>query len=196
MKEKNIFWNSGHITKEHRNRLLGFRNKVLWFTGLSGSGKSTIARAVEKLLHEQGILTYVLDGDNVRRGLNNDLGFSAKERQENIRRISEVAKLFHDSGVFVVVSFISPHREQRDYARSMIGEDFIEVFVDCPIEECEKRDEKGLYRKARAGEIKDFTGIHQPYEKPLSPELSIDTEKNNVDTSVSIIIHYLKNSHQ
>jgi len=188
----NVTWQQGHITREQRSKLLGHDNKVLWFTGLSGSGKSTVAHALEKTLHEKGVLTYALDGDNLRHGLNKNLGFSAEDRDENIRRVSEVAKLFHDSGVMVLVSFISPHRVMRDHARQLIGKDFVEVFVDCPLSECEKRDVKGLYKRARAGEIKEFTGISAPYEPPLSAEIVIDTSIMSIEASVQRIIDHLK----
>lgn len=189
---KNIVWHPEQIKKEHRNQLLGFQNKVLWFTGLSGSGKSTIARELENSLHKQGILTYVLDGDNVRHGLNSNLGFSPEDRKENIRRISEVAKLFHDSGTMTIVSFISPYKEDRDYARQLIGNDFVEVHIDCPIDECEKRDPKGLYKKARDGIIKDFTGISAPYESPEAPEIKIESHNEKLNNSVQKINSFLK----
>lgn len=191
MKPKNIIWHDGHVPKDNRAKLIGYKNKVLWFTGLSGSGKSTIARQVEQELYNRGILSYVLDGDNIRHGLNRDLGFSREDRAENIRRISEVAKLFYDSGIFVLVCFISPYREARNRARALIGEDFIEIFVDCPAEECERRDSKGFYKKARAGEIADFTGISAPYEKPENPEIVVNTEKLGINESAQKIINYL-----
>lgn len=193
MKEKNIVWHNGHISKESRNKLLGFKNKVIWFTGLSGSGKSTIARELEKALFEEGSISYVLDGDNVRHGLNNDLGFSEKDREENIRRIGEVSKLFFDAGVMVIVCFISPYEKDRNAIREKIGKDFIEIFVDCRLEDCEKRDPKGLYKKARAGEIKEFTGISAPYEKPKDPEISLNTSEESVKECVTKIREYLKN---
>ena len=186
--EKNIVWHHGDITKKDRNTLLGFKNKVLWFTGLSGSGKSTIAHSIASRLHEKGILTYVLDGDNIRHGLNSDLGFSDTDREENIRRIAEVAKLFYDSGIMVIVCFISPYKKERDHARDLIGDDFIEIFVDCPLNECEKRDPKGLYKKARSGEITDFTGVSAPYEKPQNPEIIVDSSKMKLEDSVERII--------
>ena len=180
MKMSKVYWHRGHITKESRNKLLGYKNKVLWFTGLSGSGKSTLANEVEKALHERGKLCYVLDGDNVRHGFNSDLGFSPEDREENIRRIGEVTKLFYDAGLFVLVCFISPYKKDRNKVRKMIGEDFIEIFVKCALEECEKRDIKGMYKKARKGEIKEFTGISAPYEKPDMPELVLNTEKMKI----------------
>ena len=191
MKSSNVTWHHGDISKKDRSKLLGFENKVLWFTGLSGSGKSTLAREVEKNLFEKSILSYVLDGDNVRHGLNSDLGFSPKDRQENIRRISEVTNLFYDSGLFVLVCFISPYRKDRNYARELIGKDFIEIFVKCSVKECEKRDPKGLYKKARQGVIKDFTGISAPYEKPENPELIVNTEKLSIKKSTEKIMNFL-----
>ena len=191
MKSSNVTWHHGDISKKDRSKLLGFENKVLWFTGLSGSGKSTLAREVEKNLFEKSILSYVLDGDNVRHGLNSDLGFSPKDRQENIRRISEVTNLFYDSGLFVLVCFISPYRKDRNYARELIGKDFIEIFVKCSVKECEKRDTKGLYKKARQGVIKDFTGISAPYEKPENPELIVNTEKLSIKKSTEKIMNFL-----
>lgn len=187
-----VFWHHGHITKEDRNSLLGYKNKVLWFTGLSGSGKSTLAREVEKRLYEQGKLCYVLDGDNIRHGLNSDLGFSPKDRKENIRRIAEVAKLFYDAGLFVLVCFISPYKRDRKYARNLIGKDFVEIYVKCSLEECEKRDPKGLYKKARAGEIKNFTGINAPYEEPEDAEIVVDTTHKEIEESKEILISNLK----
>jgi len=192
IKSKNITWEEGLVSKELRNALLGQQNKVLWFTGLSGSGKSRIAHELEKALHERGVLSYVLDGDNMRHGLNKDLGFSEQDRQENIRRVGEVSKLFHDSGVFVIACFISPYEKDRGGARKLIGDDFVEVFIDCPLEECEKRDRKGLYKKARAGEIKNFTGITAPYEAPSGAELQINTKDLNVEESVKKILDYLQ----
>lgn len=191
-KATNITWHEGKVTKEDREKLLGQKGVVLWFTGLSGSGKSTIARAVEKRLFEEGHLCYVLDGDNIRFGLNKNLGFSPGDRAENIRRISEVAKLFADAGVITLTAFISPYRADRDKARDLLkpGE-FIEIYVDCPLEECEKRDTKGLYKKARAGEIKEFTGISAPYEEPFSPELVLDTAVETLEESVEKVITYL-----
>jgi len=191
-KATNITWHEGKVTKEDREKLLGQKGVVLWFTGLSGSGKSTIARAVEKRLFEEGRLCYVLDGDNIRFGLNKNLGFSPGDREENIRRISEVAKLFADAGVITLTAFISPYRADRDKARDLLkpGE-FIEIYVDCPLEECEKRDTKGLYKKARAGEIKEFTGISAPYEEPFSPELVLDTAVETLEESVEKVITYL-----
>jgi len=157
-KSKNIFWHEGDITKEDRERLNGHRGVCLWFTGLSGSGKSSIAQEVQNLLYEQGVHTYVLDGDNIRHGLNSDLGFSPEDRNENIRRIGEVSKLFVDAGLVVMTAFISPYRKDRDRVRQIMDDgDFVEIYVEADLETCEKRDPKGLYKKARAGEIKEFT---------------------------------------
>ena len=191
IKARNIVWQQSQITKQQRAEVLGHKSKVLWFTGLSGSGKSTVAGELEKKLHEKGIVSYVLDGDNIRHGLNNDLGFSPEARKENIRRVGEVAKLFYDAGIFVVVCFISPYKEDRDRIRNFIGDDFVEVFVKCSLEECEKRDKKGLYEKARRGEIKDFTGIHAPYEEPQNPELIINTEENTAKECADKILNLI-----
>ncbi len=171
----NIHWHEHIVKREDRTRLIGKKNRVIWLTGLSGSGKSTIASLLEKRLHSMGYLTYILDGDNVRHGLNSDLGFSRKDREENIRRVAEVAKLMYDAGITVIVAFISPFRKGREYARSLIGKDFVEVYVKCPLEVCRKRDPKGLYRKAEMGEIREFTGVDSPYEEPDRPEVVVDT---------------------
>lgn len=173
---KNVTFHRGTVDRENRERLLGQRGCVVWFTGLSGSGKSTIAREVETLLAAAGRLVYVLDGDNVRHGLNSDLGFSDADRQENIRRIAEVAALFVDAGIIVLTAFISPFVDDRERARAIIGPDrFVEVFVDTPLATCERRDPKGLYEKARSGAIAEFTGISSPYEPPLAPALVLQT---------------------
>ncbi|RMF06220.1 adenylyl-sulfate kinase [Candidatus Woesearchaeota archaeon] len=185
---KNVVWHEGKVTRQMRNELLGYENRVVWFTGLSGSGKSTLAVEVEKKLHEKGILAFILDGDNIRHGLNSDLGFSKEDRKENIRRVAEVAKLFYEAGVYVLVSFISPFRSERDYARKLIGKDFVEVFVSCPLEECMKRDPKGMYEKAKKGLIKEFTGVDSPYEEPLNPEIVVDTSKEEISQSVKKIL--------
>ncbi|GMU38464.1 MAG: adenylyl-sulfate kinase [Phycisphaerae bacterium] len=178
VKATNITWHEGHVSRAEREALLKQKGVLLWFTGLSGSGKSTIAYTLEHALVQRGRLAYVLDGDNIRHGLNKNLGFSAEDRAENIRRIGEVGKLFVDAGVITMTSFISPYRSDRDAARKTVGEgNFFEIFCDTPIEVCEQRDPKGLYKKARAGEIKGFTGIDDPYEAPLNPELVIDNSK-------------------
>jgi adenylylsulfate kinase len=192
-KATNITWHEQTITKEERQAQNGHGSCVLWFTGLSGSGKSTIANAVSKELYRQTINEYVLDGDNVRHGLNKDLGFKEADRNENIRRIGEVAKLFVDSGKIVTTAFISPFRRDRDQVRELFEEaEFIEVFVDCPLDECEKRDPKQLYAKARRGEIKDFTGIDSPYEAPTQPEITIHSERLSVEEAVTAILDYLR----
>ena len=192
-KATNITWHEQTITKEERRAQNGHGSCVLWFTGLSGSGKSTIANAVSTELYRQSINEYVLDGDNVRHGLNKDLGFSEADRNENIRRIGEVAKLFVDSGKIVTTAFISPFQNDRDQVRNLFEKgEFIEVFVDCPLEECEKRDPKQLYAKARRGEIKDFTGIDSPYEEPSQAEITIASGTQTVEEAVSKILQYLR----
>ena len=180
------------IKRSDREIIKNQKSCVIWLTGLSGSGKSTIANELEYQLNKMNYHTYLLDGDNIRNGLNTDLGFSDKDRKENIRRISEVAKLFLDAGIITITAFISPFREDREKAREIIGDDLIEVFIDTPIEECIKRDPKGLYKKALNGDIKEFTGINSPYEKPINPEIYIDTTKNDILSSVNLIINYLK----
>ena len=188
----NITWHDAAITKEDRHNQNGHGSCVLWFTGLSGSGKSTIANAFSSFLFKEGISEYVLDGDNIRHGLNRDLGFSDEDRSENIRRIGEVAKLFVDSGAIVTTAFISPFRSDRQLVRDLFDEnEFIEVYVHCPIEECERRDPKQLYAKARRGEIRDFTGIDSPYEEPINPEITIRSDLSSVDEAVAIIKDYL-----
>jgi len=183
----------GRITRKDRERLKGHRSFILWFTGLSGSGKSTLSHRVEELLYQQGIHTYILDGDNIRTGLNKDLGFSEEDRKENIRRIGEVAKLFVDAGVVVLSAFISPYKRDREFVRSLVPEgDFIEVYVKCPLEVCEQRDPKGLYKKARQGIIKNFTGIDDPYEEPENPEIVVETDKMSIDECAKKILDYLK----
>ncbi len=181
---RQITWHPMDITRERREELLGQKAATIWFTGLSGSGKSTLANAFEQQLAAMGKHTMLLDGDNVRFGLNRDLGFSKEDRVENIRRIAEVAKLMNDAGLIVLTSFISPFREERQAAREIIGTSFIEVYVSTPLEECERRDVKGLYRAARKGEIAEFTGITSAYEIPLQPELTIDTSIGSVVDSV------------
>ena len=176
IKGTNVVWHEGHVNREHRETLLNQKGVLVWLTGLSSSGKSTVAFNVEQALVGRGHLAYVLDGDNIRHGLNNNLGFSAGDRTENIRRIGEVGKLFTDSGVVTLASFVSPYAADRAAVRALMGEgDFIEVFVDTPLEECECRDTKGLYAKARRGELKNFTGIDSPYEPPENPEVQIST---------------------
>jgi adenylylsulfate kinase len=192
-KSTNITWHEGHISRRDRETLLGQRGATVWLTGLSGSGKSTIAVAAEGALVERGRVSYVLDGDNVRHGLNKNLGFSPEDRTENIRRIGEVARLFTDAGVIVFTSFISPYRADRDAVRALMEEgDFIEVHVDASVETCEERDVKGLYVKARAGEIPEFTGISAPYEAPERPELVLDTNRQTVEESVSALVRHLE----
>mgnify|MGYP006349103609 FL=1 len=192
MKDENIVWHNQSITKEKRLILLNQKPCILWFTGLSGSGKSTIANAVELELFKRGRKTYLLDGDNVRHGLNKDLGFSEQDRIENIRRIGEVAKLFVDSGLIVLTAFISPFKSDRQIARSLVKYDeFIEVFIDTPLEVCEQRDPKGLYKKARDGAIKNFTGISSPYEAPEEPQIHIKTDEHSIEECVDIVINYL-----
>ena len=192
-KSTNITWHPGHIDRRDRERLLGQQGTALWLTGLSGSGKSTIAVAVEAELVKRGHLAYVLDGDNVRHGLNNNLGFSPEDRTENIRRIAEVAKLFADNGTIVLTSFISPYRADREAARGLfLAGDFLEIHVDADVSTCESRDPKGLYKKARAGEIPEFTGISAPYEAPDSPELVVDTATLSLQQSVAAVIELLE----
>lgn len=189
----NITWHDSEVTKEDRQRQNGHKSAVIWFTGLSGSGKSTVSVALEKALFEEGKHSYRLDGDNVRHGLNKNLGFSPEDRKENIRRIGEVSKLLVDAGTIAITAFISPYREDRDEVREILEDgEFIEVYTECSVEECEKRDPKGLYEKARSGEIKEFTGISAPYEAPKHPEITINTEKQSIDESVKQILNYLK----
>ena len=191
-KATNIIWHQSEVNQAAREELLKQKGVVIWFTGLSGSGKSTIANQVANGLHQLGKLTYVLDGDNIRHGLNKNLGFSPEDREENIRRIGEVAKLFADAGVITTTAFISPYRKDRDKAREILEDGrFIEVFVDCPLEVCESRDPKGLYKKARAGEIKEFTGIDAPYEVPENAEIVINTNDLDLAASIQKVIDYL-----
>ncbi|WP_208592137.1 adenylyl-sulfate kinase [Gracilibacillus suaedae] len=190
---KNIVWHDSAVSKQDRIKQNNHQSPVLWFTGLSGSGKSTITVELEKALFEKGVRSYRLDGDNIRHGLNNNLGFSPEDRKENIRRIGEVAKLLNDAGIITLTAFISPYREDRDNVRKLLADgEFIEVYVKCSLEKCEARDPKGLYQKARSGEIKGFTGIDAPYEEPEQPELVIDTENKSVDEAVTEIIEYLE----
>ena len=191
-KSTNITWHGSNVTKDEREQILG-KGCVVWLTGLSGSGKSTVARRVEQLLLERGRFAYVLDGDNVRFGLNKDLGFAPADRTENIRRIGEVAKLFADGSVLTVTAFISPYTKDRDAVREIMPEGrFIECLVDAPLEVCEERDPKGLYKKARSGEIPNFTGISAPYEAPPKPELVVTTAGCTVDQSAQQVVDYLE----
>jgi len=191
-KATNIVWHQSSVDREARSNQRGHLSAILWFTGLSGSGKSTLANAVNVALHKNGYSTYVLDGDNIRHGLCKDLGFSDVDREENIRRISEVSKLFLDAGIIVLTAFVSPFRVDRENARSLVGEnDFIEIYCSANLSVCETRDTKGLYAKARNGEIKDFTGISSPYEEPQSPELKIDTGNLDIDKCVEIVTDLL-----
>jgi adenylylsulfate kinase len=195
IKATNITWHEGHVTREERAGLLKQKGATLWFTGLSGSGKSTIAFTLEHALVQSGRLAYVLDGDNIRHGLNKNLGFSAADREENIRRIGEVAKLFADCGVLTMTSFISPYRKDRDLVRSLheaANLPFLEIHVNTPIETCEQRDPKGLYKKARAGELKGFTGIDDPYEAPLKPELTLDATSTSPQEATVLLMQYLE----
>lgn len=196
-KATNIHWHDGDITRGDRAAMLGHKGVTLWFTGLSGSGKSTIAVAVEKALAARGVLSYRLDGDNIRHGINANLGFSAEDRQENIRRVGEISKLFADTGVVVLSSFISPYADDRALVRKIHEENdlpFMEVFVDCSLEAAESRDPKGLYKKARAGEIRGFTGIDDPYEAPVTPELHLRTDQMSLEHEVEAVIKALQES--
>ncbi len=191
-KATNVTWHAHNITREDRQKLNGHRGAVLWFTGLSGCGKSTIANAVDQLLHERGAHTFVLDGDNIRMGLSRNLGFTPEDRTENIRRIGEVARLFSDSATIISSAFISPSRADRDLVRALLPEgDFIEIMVQASLETCESRDPKGLYKKARAGEIENFTGISAPYEAPENPELVLDSDHKGVEELARQVIAYL-----
>lgn len=188
----NVVWQNTIVQREQREHQNGHRGTILWFTGLSGAGKSTLAYTVEAKLHAMGMHTYVLDGDNVRHGLCNDLGFSADDRTENIRRIGEMAKLFVDAGCIVLTAFISPFRSDREKVRALVdAEDFFEIYCRCDLDVCEQRDVKGLYKKARAGEVKDFTGISSPYEAPLEPEICVDTDQQNLDQCVQLVMDQL-----
>ena len=192
---QNIVWHQSSIDREAVANQRGHSSSILWFTGLSGSGKSTLANAVNKALFENGLASYVLDGDNIRHGLCKDLGFSEADREENIRRIGEVSKLFLDAGIIVLTAFVSPFRRDRDNARSLVeSSDFIEIYCSANLKVCEERDTKGLYAKARAGQIKDFTGISSPYEEPESPELRIETGSKDLDQCVAEVIKYMKKS--
>ncbi|MFA0166264.1 adenylyl-sulfate kinase [Vibrio breoganii] len=195
MGNHNIVWHQASVTREQRQQLKGHKPAVLWFTGLSGSGKSTIANAVELKLNQLSVHSYLLDGDNVRHDLNSDLGFSDEDRIENIRRIGEVAKLFVDSGSLVLTAFISPFIQDREQVRSLLPDgEFIEVFVDTPIETCELRDPKGLYKKARKGEIKHFTGLTSDYEAPQAAEIHLKTDQQSIEESAEQVIQYLRDN--
>ncbi len=192
-KSRNITKITTHVTREDRERMLGQKGVTLWFTGLSGSGKSTVAIEVDRLLTERGVACTVLDGDNVRHGLNSDLGFSPEDRNENIRRIGEVAKLFTEAGIINLTAFISPYRADRDRNRAIQAEgDFVEIYVDTPLEICEQRDPKGLYKKARAGIIPEFTGISAPYEAPENAEIVLKTGEQSVEESAAVVVAYLE----
>ncbi len=192
-KATNIKWHHGKITRDDRVNLMKQKGGTIWLTGLSGSGKSTIAVELEHALIENKHQAYILDGDNIRHGLNKNLGFSPDDRSENIRRIGEVAKLFTDANIITITAFISPYRQDRDNARKLFqAGEFIEIYVKCPLDVCEQRDTKGLYKKARKGEVKEFTGISAPYEEPLNPELTIDTSKLSIDESTRTIVAYLE----
>ncbi|EDN36265.1 adenylyl-sulfate kinase [Francisella tularensis] len=187
----NIIWHKTSVSTEERSLQKKHKPIVLWYTGLSGAGKSTIANAVDRILYERGYHTYIIDGDNIRHGLNHDLGFDEISRTENIRRVSEVAKLFVDAGLIVSIVLISPFIYDREQARKIIGDNFIEIFIDAPLAECEKRDPKKLYKKAREGEIANFTGISSPYEKPINPHIHITSSSKTIDECADKIINYL-----
>ncbi len=196
MKSSDVVWHRATVTRGRRETLRGHRSVILWFTGLSGAGKSTVAHALEERLHMMGTSTFVLDGDNVRHGLCGDLGFSIEDRTENIRRVGEMVKLFLEGGVITLTAFISPLRSDRQRVRQLVDEgDLIEVYCKCSLETCEARDVKGLYKKARAGEIKEFTGISSPYEEPEHPEVVVDTDTLTVDESVDQLIAYMRKRH-
>lgn len=194
-KATNVTWHDGEVTREDRNKILGQKGATLWFTGLSGSGKSTVAVALEQALAAKGKLTYRLDGDNIRLGINKNLGFSAEDRTENIRRIGEISKLFVDVGIITLSSFVSPYRADRDLVRELheaAGMQFIEVYVDVPLSVAEERDPKGLYKKARAGEIPNFTGISDPYEEPLNAEVVLNSHEMSLEEEVAVLLNILE----
>jgi len=192
-KATNVVWHDHAVDREKREQLIKQKGVVLWFTGLSGSGKSTVANEVAHKMHGREKLVYILDGDNIRHGLNKDLGFSPEDRKENIRRISEVANLFADAGLITITAFISPYAKDRNFCRELVGEGrFLEIYVKASLKTCEKRDPKGMYKKARAGEIKEFTGINAPYEEPENPELIIDTDKETVEESAEKVLEKLE----
>jgi len=190
-KSPNVVWHEARVTREMRERLNGHKGAALWFTGLSGAGKSTLAHAVEERLHAMGCRTFVIDGDNVRHGLCSDLGFSDADRVENIRRVAEVAKLFVEAGVLTLTAFISPFRADRARARRLLGEDFVEIYCDASLDVCESRDVKGLYKRARKGEIPDFTGVSSPYEPPEHPEIVAPTGTESLETCVDRVVNWL-----
>jgi len=191
--ENYVVWHNSHVSRDDRNSLNNHKSGLVWFTGLPSSGKSTIAHGLEKELFSRGMRTYVLDGDNVRHGLNSNLGFSREDRRENLRRIVELSKLMVDAGLIVLAAFISPYREDREYVRSRFdGDNFLEIYVRCSVEECERRDPKDNYKRARAGLIKDYTGVSAAYEEPESPDLVIDTEEVNLATSVQRVLDLLE----
>ena len=194
MTSSNTVWHNATVTRARREQRNQHKGAVVWFTGLSGAGKSTIAHTVEERLFEMGCHSYVFDGDNVRHGLCSDLGFAEKDRSENIRRIAEMCNLFLDAGVIALTAFISPLHKDRDLVRKLIGKNFFEVYCQCPVKVCEQRDVKGLYKKARAGEIDNFTGISAPYEAPLNPDLVIETDKLELEESVDMVIELLLNA--
>lgn len=191
MASSNTVWHNATVTRERRENRNNNVGTVIWFTGLSGSGKSTLAHSVEEKLFQRGCQSYVFDGDNVRHGLCSDLGFTEEDRAENIRRIAEMCRLFVDAGVIALTAFISPQRSDRKMVRTLLGEDYIEIYVRCPVEVCEQRDVKGLYKKARAGEIENFTGISAPYEEPETPDLVIDSDKMSLEESVQKVMQLL-----
>ena len=192
-KKNNVKWFNGLVSKENREKLHGHKGAVVWFTGLSASGKSTIALHLEIQLYKMGYSTYVFDGDNVRHGLCSDLGFTARDRKENIRRIGEMTRLFIDAGIIAITAFISPFREDRKFVKDLAGRGrFIEIHIDCPIDVCEERDKKGIYRRAKKGEIKNFTGITAPYEPPLRPQIKIRSHKEDIDFAVMKILNFLQ----
>jgi len=192
-KSSNVVWHNATVTRQRREEMNGHGSVILWFTGLSGAGKSSLSHAVEEELHSMGCHTFVLDGDNVRHGLCADLGFSAEDREENIRRVGELSKLFIEAGVIVLTAFISPFRSDRERVRSLVPHgDFLEIYCDSSLEVCEGRDVKGLYKRARAGEIKDFTGISSPYEAPVDPELAVETGALSIEDSVATVMELLR----
>jgi len=194
-KGTNLYWHHPSVTVDERRESYKYKSCVIWFTGLSAAGKSTLANSLCRHLHAIGVNSYVLDGDNIRHGLNKDLGFSADDRKENIRRLGEVAKLFVDAGVIAMTAFISPYEEDRNSARKLVKEDeFIEVFVKCSIDECERRDPKGMYKKAKAGQVKEFTGISAPYEEPKNPEVVLETDKMTLGECIERLVGYLVES--